>query len=128
MAHPLAWSAEVRRSRVDYGRRRVRAWPGVAGDGRATSERPWMHLSANLPNGSLGIFAPPDLGTRCVSPTAERGDVVPDDAAALAAFGDELGMLKRIRRSGWWACGRTRPRVRRRAHHAGRSTGRDDRR
>jgi putative hydrolases of HD superfamily len=30
---------------------------------------------------------------------------VPDDAAALAAFGYELGLLKRIRRSGWWHAG-----------------------
>jgi putative hydrolase of HD superfamily len=30
---------------------------------------------------------------------------VPDDAAALAAFGYELGVLKRIRRSGWWHVG-----------------------
>ncbi len=28
-----------------------------------------------------------------------------DDAAALAAFGYELGLLKRIRRSGWWHVG-----------------------
>jgi putative hydrolases of HD superfamily len=30
---------------------------------------------------------------------------VPDDAAALASFGYELGLLKRIRRSGWWHVG-----------------------
>jgi len=30
---------------------------------------------------------------------------VPDDAATLAAFGYELGMLKRIRRAGWWHAG-----------------------
>ena len=30
---------------------------------------------------------------------------MPDDATALAAFGYELGMLKRIRRSGWWHAG-----------------------
>jgi putative hydrolase of HD superfamily len=30
---------------------------------------------------------------------------VPDDASALAAFGYELGLLKRIRRSGWWHAG-----------------------
>jgi putative hydrolase of HD superfamily len=30
---------------------------------------------------------------------------VPDDAAALAAFAYELGVLKRIRRSGWWHAG-----------------------
>jgi putative hydrolases of HD superfamily len=30
---------------------------------------------------------------------------VPDDAAALAAFGYELGVLKRIRRAGWWHAG-----------------------
>jgi len=30
---------------------------------------------------------------------------VPDDAAALAAFGYELGLLKRIRRTGWWHAG-----------------------
>jgi putative hydrolase of HD superfamily len=30
---------------------------------------------------------------------------VPDDGAALAAFGYELGLLKRIRRSGWWHVG-----------------------
>jgi len=30
---------------------------------------------------------------------------VPDDAAALAAFGYELGVLKRIRRAGWWQAG-----------------------
>lgn len=28
-----------------------------------------------------------------------------DDAAALAAFGYELGVLKRIRRTGWWHAG-----------------------
>lgn len=28
-----------------------------------------------------------------------------DDAAALAAFGYELGVLKRIRRAGWWHAG-----------------------
>jgi putative hydrolase of HD superfamily len=30
---------------------------------------------------------------------------VPDDAAPLAAFGYELGVLKRIRRAGWWHAG-----------------------
>jgi len=30
---------------------------------------------------------------------------VPDDAAALAAFGYELGVLKRMRRTGWWHAG-----------------------
>jgi len=30
---------------------------------------------------------------------------VPDSAAALAGFGYELGLLKRIRRSGWWHAG-----------------------
>lgn len=30
---------------------------------------------------------------------------MPDDAAALAAFGYELGVLKRIRRAGWWHVG-----------------------
>jgi putative hydrolase of HD superfamily len=30
---------------------------------------------------------------------------VPDDAAELAAFGYELGVLKRIRRAGWWHAG-----------------------
>jgi putative hydrolase of HD superfamily len=30
---------------------------------------------------------------------------VPDDAAALAAFCYELGLLKRIRRTGWWHAG-----------------------
>jgi putative hydrolases of HD superfamily len=30
---------------------------------------------------------------------------VPGDAAAVAAFGYELGLLKRIRRSGWWHAG-----------------------
>jgi putative hydrolases of HD superfamily len=30
---------------------------------------------------------------------------VTDDAAAIAAFGYELGLLKRIRRSGWWHAG-----------------------
>jgi putative hydrolase of HD superfamily len=30
---------------------------------------------------------------------------VPVDAAALAAFGYELGVLKRIRRAGWWHVG-----------------------
>lgn len=30
---------------------------------------------------------------------------MPEDAAALAAFGYELGLLKRIRRSGWWHAG-----------------------
>jgi putative hydrolase of HD superfamily len=30
---------------------------------------------------------------------------MPDDADALAAFGFELGLLKRIRRSGWWHAG-----------------------
>lgn len=28
-----------------------------------------------------------------------------DDAATLAAFGYELGVLKRIRRAGWWHAG-----------------------
>lgn len=31
--------------------------------------------------------------------------MVPDDATALAAFGYELGVLKRIRRAGWWHAG-----------------------
>jgi putative hydrolase of HD superfamily len=30
---------------------------------------------------------------------------VPDDAAALAAFGYEMGILKRMRRAGWWHVG-----------------------
>jgi putative hydrolases of HD superfamily len=30
---------------------------------------------------------------------------VSDDAAALAAFGFELGVLKRMRRAGWWHAG-----------------------
>lgn len=30
---------------------------------------------------------------------------MPDEAAALAAFGYELGVLKRIRRAGWWHAG-----------------------
>jgi len=30
---------------------------------------------------------------------------VPDDASAIAAFGYELGVLKRIRRAGWWHAG-----------------------
>src|SRR5207248_9908325 len=30
---------------------------------------------------------------------------VPDDAAALAAFSYELGVLKRLRRAGWWHAG-----------------------
>src|SRR6185312_5068011 len=30
---------------------------------------------------------------------------VPDPATAIAAFGYELGILKRIRRSGWWHIG-----------------------
>jgi putative hydrolases of HD superfamily len=30
---------------------------------------------------------------------------VPDDAAALAALGYELGILKRMRRAGWWHVG-----------------------
>ena len=30
---------------------------------------------------------------------------MPDEAAAFAAFGYELGVLKRIRRSGWWHAG-----------------------
>jgi putative hydrolase of HD superfamily len=30
---------------------------------------------------------------------------VPDDAVAVAAFGYEPGLLKRIRRSGWWHAG-----------------------
>lgn len=30
---------------------------------------------------------------------------MPDDAAALAAFGYELGVLKRVRRAGWWHAG-----------------------
>jgi putative hydrolase of HD superfamily len=34
-----------------------------------------------------------------------EGNHVPDDAAALAAFGYELGLLKRIRRTGWWHAG-----------------------
>jgi putative hydrolase of HD superfamily len=35
----------------------------------------------------------------------ERNQVSDDDAAALAAFGYELGLLKRIRRTGWWHAG-----------------------
>jgi putative hydrolases of HD superfamily len=31
--------------------------------------------------------------------------VTPGDADAVAAFGYELGLLKRIRRSGWWDAG-----------------------
>jgi putative hydrolase of HD superfamily len=30
---------------------------------------------------------------------------VPEDAEALAGFGYELGLLKRVRRSGWWHAG-----------------------
>nr|WP_308211083.1 HD domain-containing protein [Actinokineospora diospyrosa] len=30
---------------------------------------------------------------------------MPDDATALAAFGYELGILKRMRRTGWWHAG-----------------------
>ena len=30
---------------------------------------------------------------------------MPDEPAALAAFGYELGLLKRIRRAGWWHVG-----------------------
>ncbi|BBG02186.1 MULTISPECIES: HD domain-containing protein [Pseudonocardia] len=30
---------------------------------------------------------------------------MPDDSAAIAAFGYELGVLKRIRRAGWWHAG-----------------------
>lgn len=30
---------------------------------------------------------------------------MPDDAAAIAAFGYELGVLKRVRRAGWWQAG-----------------------
>jgi putative hydrolase of HD superfamily len=30
---------------------------------------------------------------------------VPEDAEAIAAFGYELGLLKRIRRTGWWHAG-----------------------
>jgi len=30
---------------------------------------------------------------------------VPDDAEAIAAFGYELGLLKRVRRTGWWHAG-----------------------
>ena len=30
---------------------------------------------------------------------------MPDEAAALAAFGYELGVLKRMRRAGWWHAG-----------------------
>ncbi|MCP2169242.1 HD domain-containing protein [Goodfellowiella coeruleoviolacea] len=30
---------------------------------------------------------------------------MPDDAAAIAAFGYELGVLKRVRRTGWWHVG-----------------------
>lgn len=33
------------------------------------------------------------------------GHEVPDQAAELAAFGYELGVLKRIRRAGWWHAG-----------------------
>nr|WP_218889676.1 HD domain-containing protein [Saccharopolyspora hordei] len=33
------------------------------------------------------------------------GHTVPEDAAPLAAFGYELGVLKRIRRAGWWHAG-----------------------
>ncbi|WP_158896045.1 HD domain-containing protein [Amycolatopsis anabasis] len=32
-------------------------------------------------------------------------DALPESDAALAAFGYELGILKRIRRSGWWQAG-----------------------
>lgn len=34
---------------------------------------------------------------------------VPDPVAALAAFGYELGLLKRIRRTGWWHVGVDNP-------------------
>jgi putative hydrolases of HD superfamily len=34
-----------------------------------------------------------------------KGHDVPDEAAALAAFGYELGVLKRMRRAGWWHAG-----------------------
>ena len=30
---------------------------------------------------------------------------MPDDAEAIAAFGYELGLLKRVRRTGWWHAG-----------------------
>lgn len=34
---------------------------------------------------------------------------IPDPAAALAAFGYELGLLKRLRRTGWWHVGVDNP-------------------
>jgi len=34
-----------------------------------------------------------------------KGNNVPHDAEAIAVFGYELGLLKRIRRSGWWHAG-----------------------
>ena len=34
-----------------------------------------------------------------------KGFNVPHDAEAIARFGYELGLLKRIRRSGWWHAG-----------------------
>lgn len=30
---------------------------------------------------------------------------MPDESTAIAAFGYELGLLKRIRRAGWWHVG-----------------------
>lgn len=42
---------------------------------------------------------------RCASPITEKGSDVPDEAAELAAFGYELGVLKRVRRAGWWHAG-----------------------
>ena len=30
---------------------------------------------------------------------------MPEDAEAIAAFGYELGLLKRVRRTGWWHAG-----------------------
>jgi putative hydrolases of HD superfamily len=44
-------------------------------------------------------------GTHCVSRAARRVTTVSEDATAVAAFAFELGVLKRIRRSGWWHAG-----------------------
>src|SRR5690348_4826761 len=54
---------------------------------------------------ALGAINSPRSVTRCASQTVRRDFILPDDATALAAFSYELGVLKRMRRSGWWHAG-----------------------
>lgn len=42
---------------------------------------------------------------RCESPTVRKGTALASDAEAMVTFAYELGLLKRIRRSGWWHAG-----------------------